>query len=88
MSYFDNGKMAFRGIYNGGFPDGKHIYYYSNGKIRELETYAGGIRHGAWKKYLDTGELFFEITYIQGVERKYDSEKIDEEDIVRDGVDK
>ena len=88
VSYFDNGKMAFRGTFNGGFPDGKHIYYYSNGKMRELETYAGGIRHGAWKKYLDTGELFFEITYIQGVERKYDGEKIDEEDIVRDGVDK
>lgn len=84
ISYFDNGKMAFRGSFNSGFPDGKHVYYYANGKIRELETYSGGIRHGVWKKYLDTGELFFEVTYVNGVERKYDGITIEEEDIVRE----
>jgi len=82
FSYYDNGKMAFRGKYVGDYPDGEHVYYYTNGKMRELQTYSGGIKNGPWKKYLKTGELFFEVTYEQGVEKKYDGDPIDEEDLI------
>lgn len=65
ISYYSNGKMAFKGSFKGGYPDGEHFYYYPNGKLRESQTYSGGIRNGVWKKYLDDGELFLEETYIQ-----------------------
>lgn len=65
ISYYSNGKMAFKGTYKVGYPDGEHCYYYPNGRLRETQSYAGGIRNGVWKKYLDTGEMFFEETYQQ-----------------------
>lgn len=65
VSYYSNGKMAFKGTFKGGYPDGEHCYYYRNGRIREIQSYSGGIRNGVWKKFLDTGELFLEETYEQ-----------------------
>ena len=65
VSYYANGKMAFKGTFKGGYPDGEHYYYYQNGRIREIQSYSGGIRNGVWKKYLDTGEMFFEERYEQ-----------------------
>ena len=65
VSYYSNGKMAFKGTFKGGYPDGQHEYYYTNGRLREIQSYSGGIRNGVWKKFLDTGELFFEETYQQ-----------------------
>ena len=84
VSYYDNGKMAFKGTFNAGYPDGEHFYYYQNGKIREIQSYAAGVKHGDWKKYLDTGELYFTITYDQGKEIKYDGEALDEDEIIRE----
>lgn len=83
VSYYDNGKMAFRGNFNAGFPDGQHSFYYENGKLREIQHYAGGVRHGDWKKYLETGELYFTITYQQDVEIMYDGEALNEEEIIK-----
>ena len=84
VSYYDNNKMAFKGTFNAGYPDGEHYFYYQNGKIREIQSYAAGVKHGDWKKYLDTGELYFTITYDQGKEVKYDGEALDEDEIIRE----
>ena len=83
-SYYDNDKMAFRGTFNAGYPDGEHFFYYENGKLREIQSYAAGVKHGDWKKYLDTGELYFTITYEQGKEVKYDGEALDEDEIIKE----
>ena len=83
-SYYDNDKMAFRGTFNAGYPDGEHFFYYENGKLREIQTYSAGVKHGDWKKYLDTGELYFTITYDQGKEVKYDGEALDDNEIIKE----
>lgn len=84
VSYYDNGRMAFKGTFNAGYPDGEHFFYYENGKLREIQKYAAGVKHGDWKKYLDTGELYFTVTYDQGKEVKYDGETLDESEIIRE----
>ena len=84
VSYYDNDKMAFRGTFNAGYPDGEHFFYYQNGKLREIQSYAGGVKHGDWKKYLDTGELYFTVTYEQGKEVKYDGEALDDNEIIKE----
>lgn len=83
-SYYDNDKMAFRGTFNAGYPDGEHFYYYENGKLREIQVYAAGVKNGDWKKYLDTGELYFTVTYKQGAEVKYDGEALDDDEIIKE----
>ena len=65
VSYYANGKLAFKGTFKGGYPDGEHCFYYPNGRLREIQSYSGGIRNGTWKKFLDTGEMFFEEKYEQ-----------------------
>ena len=74
ISYYANGKVAFKGTFKGGYPDGEHLYYYPNGKLRESQTYSGGIRNGVWKKYLETGEVFLEETYVQDKDEIINSE--------------
>ena len=83
-SYYDDGKLAFRGTFNAGYPDKEHFFYYGNGKLREIQSFAAGVRHGEWKKYLDTGELYFTITYNQGAEVKYDGETLEESEIIKE----
>ena len=65
VSYYSDGKVAFKGSFKSGYPDGEHLFYYPNGRLREIQHFSGGIRNGVWKKFLDTGELFFEETYEQ-----------------------
>ena len=84
VSYYDNNKMAFRGTFNAGYPDGEHFFYYENGRLREIQSYAVGVKHGDWKKYLDTGELYFTITYNQGKEVKYDGEALDADEVIKE----
>ena len=84
VSYYDNDKMAFRGNFNAGYPDGQHYFYYKNGRLREIQSYSAGVKHGDWKKYLDTGELYFTITYDQGKEVKYDGETLEENEIIKE----
>lgn len=83
-SFYDNGKTAFKGSYNGGYPNGLHHFYYPNGKLREVQSFAGGVHHGEWKKYNEDGALYFTITYNQGIEIKYDGDSLNEDEIVRD----
>ena len=74
VSYYANGKLAFKGTFKGGYPDGEHYYYYQNGRLREIQSYSGGIRNGVWKKFLETGELFFEEKYEQDKDEIINSE--------------
>lgn len=84
VSYYDNDKLAFRGKFNAGYPDGEHFFYYESGKLREIQCFAAGVKHGDWKKYLDTGELYFTVTYNQGAEVKYDGEALDDNEIIKE----
>ena len=84
VSYYDNDKLAFKGTFNAGYPDGEHFFYYQNGRLREIQKYAAGVKHGDWKKYLDTGELYFTVTYDQGKEVKYDGEALDDNEIIKE----
>jgi antitoxin component YwqK of YwqJK toxin-antitoxin module len=84
VSYYDNDKLAFKGTFNAGYPDGEHFFYYQNGRLREVQKYAAGVKHGDWKKYLDTGELYFTVTYDQGKEVKYDGEALDDNEIIKE----
>ena len=84
VSYYDNDKLAFKGTFNAGYPDGEHFFYYQNGRLREIQKYAAGVKHRDWKKYLDTGELYFTVTYDQGKEVKYDGEALDDNEIIKE----
>ena len=84
VSYYDSGKMAFKGTFNAGYPDGEHFFYYQSGRLCEIQKYAAGVKHGDWKKYLETGELYFTVTYDQGKEVKYDGEALDDNEIIKE----
>jgi len=67
-SYYNDGKLRFRGSYKQGNPDGRHLYYYENGRTREERYYKNGFRTRTWKKFNETGEVFLTITYRDDVE--------------------
>ena len=67
-------------IFKGGFiedlPDGKHIYYWDNKKIKDEGIYIMGRKEGNWTKYNYDGTLFLIISFVNGVETRYDGVKI------------
>ncbi|TSA28013.1 MAG: hypothetical protein D4R67_04975 [Bacteroidetes bacterium] len=67
-------------IFKGGFledlPDGKHSYYWDNGKIRDEGMYVMGNKEGDWIKYNYDGTLFMIISYINGIETRFDGVRI------------
>lgn len=71
--YVDNGKIRYKGNYNQGRPDGKHIWYYPDGKIKVEGEYIMGVMQDKWKYFDTDGNLFLTITYKDDVEVKYDA---------------
>ena len=67
-------------IFKGGFiedlPDGKHVYYWDNENVRDEGNYIVGRKEGNWNKYNYDGTLFLIISYLNGVETRYDGVKI------------
>jgi len=68
--------LSFSGSYIEDLPDGKQSWYWDNGKLREEGGCVMGNREGNWNMYNYDGTLFLVITYVNGVETKYDGVKI------------
>ena len=75
----DNGTDSlaiFKGRFLEDLPDGKHTYYWDNGKVRDEGSYVIGKKEGNWIKYNYDGTLFLIISYMNGIETRYDGVKI------------
>ncbi|MBL7110843.1 MAG: hypothetical protein ISS19_02740 [Bacteroidales bacterium] len=68
--------VIFKGDFLEDLPDGKHSYYWDNGKVRDEGTYVIGKKEGDWIKYNYDGTLFLIISYINGIETRYDGVRI------------
>jgi uncharacterized protein len=68
--------LSFSGSYIEDLPDGKQTWYWDNGKLREEGTCVMGNREGNWNVYNYDGTLFLVVTYVNGIETKYDGVKI------------
>ncbi len=68
--------LSFSGNFIEDLPDGKQTWFWDNGKIREEGTCVMGSREGNWNIYNYDGTLFLVITYVNGVETRYDGVKI------------
>jgi antitoxin component YwqK of YwqJK toxin-antitoxin module len=75
-SFYDNGKMKFKGNFVQGNPDGQQIFYYENGKMKEEEYFQMGIRQKTWKKFSEDGTPFLVISYKDDVEISINGVKI------------
>lgn len=75
--FLSNDQLRFEGAYENGLETGMHIVYYDNGKVRSRGAYTGGIRQGIWEFFLPSGKRSVTIEYEDGVEVRYNGEKID-----------
>ncbi|MCR9152804.1 MAG: hypothetical protein NXI09_01730 [Bacteroidetes bacterium] len=75
--YLSNDQLRFEGAYETGLETGFHIYYYENGKVKERGNYAGGERQGIWEFFMKNGKRTVTIEYEDGVEVRYNGDKID-----------
>ncbi|HUW06600.1 MAG TPA: hypothetical protein VMW01_10080 [Williamwhitmania sp.] len=64
--YYANGKICFRGSYNQGIADGRHLFFYPNGILQEEQFYSSGYPVGLWKKYSEDGFVIITIQYKAG----------------------
>lgn len=68
--------LSFTGQFVEDLPDGKQVWYWPNGKVKEEGTFVMGSREGNWNLYNDDGTLYLIITYVNGVETRYDGVRI------------
>ncbi|MCI5054994.1 MAG: hypothetical protein MRY83_02735 [Flavobacteriales bacterium] len=78
--YLSNDEVSFKGSYEDGIPNGKHIYYFPSGKKMLEGKYEFGNKHGEWKRYNDIGEITLTIFYKDGIEVKVNNVKIKPKD--------
>ena len=74
--YVKENKLRWEGGFLNGDPDGKHVYYYDNGKVQSNGRYAGGQKDGDWRYFDENGFLILTVTYENGVETRWDGQKI------------
>lgn len=74
--YIKEDRLRFEGRFVNGEPDGKHTYYFPNGKVQLSGKYVGGQKDGDWHHFEEDGFLILTITYENGIERKWDGQKI------------
>ena len=65
-SYYENGKLSYKGNYLNGKVHGLFESYYSDGNLRFKSNYINGKRHGLWKAYYLNGKLSFKGNYLNG----------------------
>jgi uncharacterized protein len=75
-SYYQNGKLKFRGNFVQGNPDKQQLFYYESGKVKEEQYYQMGIRQRTWKKFDEEGVPTLVITYKDDVETSINGVKI------------
>lgn len=74
--HYKNGELVYKGRFEDGLPDGKHVSYWYNGNKKKEGVYNMGEKNGEWRHYTKDGELLLVITYKFGKEVKYDNEEI------------
>lgn len=75
--YLNNGNLSFEGAFENGLESGTHIYYWPDGEVKRRGNYNGGVRDGLWEFFDRDGKRIVTIEYENGVEVRYNGEKID-----------
>ena len=70
--------LRFEGRYVEDNPHGEHTYYWDNGNKREQGQYVMGLKEGNWEYYNYDGTPFLVVSYENGIEKKYDGVKIEQ----------
>tara|TARA_B100001057_G_scaffold172715_1_gene173446 strand:- start:196 stop:1155 length:960 start_codon:yes stop_codon:yes gene_type:complete len=69
ISYFDNGMVEYKTVYNNGKFDGEQVDYYRNGNLKEIKRLKyfpdldNSLTIGDLKKYYENGNIELEVTY-------------------------
>jgi len=74
--YVKENKLRFEGKFVNGDPERKHVYYYDNGKVQASGKYVAGQKDGDWHYFEEDGFLVLTVNYENGIERKWDGQKI------------
>ncbi|MFO8055522.1 MAG: hypothetical protein R6U19_10225 [Bacteroidales bacterium] len=75
--HYEDGVLVYKGRFEDGLPDGRHVSYYPNGNLKKEGEYNMGEKHGEWRSYTKDGQLFLVVTYRFGKEVKYDRKEIE-----------
>ena len=57
VSYYKNGQLESKGIYNNGIKEGEWIWYYDNGQLQIKGFYKNGKQVGEWISYYYNGQI-------------------------------
>jgi antitoxin component YwqK of YwqJK toxin-antitoxin module len=74
--YYQNGQLAYEGLFSNGLEEGKHKYFYENGKLRETREYTAGTLTGTQKTYDENGVIQTVTEYQSGKKYKIDGKKV------------
>jgi antitoxin component YwqK of YwqJK toxin-antitoxin module len=75
--YYDaEATVRFKGKYESGLPEGKHVFYYPSGSKMLEGKYEYGERRGVWVRYNRDLTVMLRIVYKDGKEVRFDDVKI------------
>ena len=77
--YYTADTLYFEGRYIDGSEDGDFAWYYRNGKKMKTGKYMMSLREGEWKYYNEQGQLMLVVKYKDGIEKEYNSVRIEPE---------
>lgn len=80
--FYPDGSLSFEGQFIEDNPNGTHNWYWPNGRKREEGQFVMGRRNGEWIKYDESGVVLLTITYVNGIETRYDGISIPPEELV------
>ncbi|MEZ5172931.1 MAG: hypothetical protein R2850_05370 [Bacteroidia bacterium] len=74
--YYSDGQKSFEGNFREGLADGQQKSWYPGGSLKWKGSCEQGKRIGIWTRYDEAGNPVFSVTYEDGVEKKFNGEKI------------
>ena len=74
--YLDENQLRFVGKFENDLENGTHIHYYANGQVKRRGAYRLGQKEGIWEYYTEEGYKKISIEYENGVEIKYNGQRI------------
>ena len=60
---YEEGEIAYEGLYENGLPDGKLIYWFKNGMVKREGNLKQGVPVGRWREYEIDGTLEKQVDY-------------------------
>ena len=60
---YEEGEIAYEGLYKNGLPDGKLIYWFKNGMVKREGNLKQGVPVGRWTEYEIDGTLEKQVDY-------------------------